>query len=336
MHVHVPAGAVPKDGPSAGVTMTTALVSLATGRPVRGEVGMTGEVSLTGRVLPIGGVKQKLLAAQRAGLTEVFVPPRNEPDLDDVPADVLEAVTVHLVSDVREILAHGAGAGVGGGSYRRRVTLRVIGAGLPRTGTRSLKTALELLLGQPCHHMHDFFGRPERADLWREAFRGRAEWDRLLEGYAAGLDTPVCAFWRELAWAHPDAIVLLSHRASAETWWRSVDATVLAQARLARDPGHPPRWLADAGDAEREAVAAVFGWLETTLGSLDDVDRATAAYDAWLADVRTTVPPARLVEWQPGDGWEPLCTALGLPVPDAPFPHENSTAEFVSRSANRS
>ena len=105
VHVHVPAGAVPKDGPSAGVTMTTALVSLATGRPVRGDVGMTGEVSLTGRVLPIGGLKQKLLAAQRAGLTEVFVPRRNEPDLDDVPADVLEAVTVHLVSDVREILA---------------------------------------------------------------------------------------------------------------------------------------------------------------------------------------------------------------------------------------
>jgi ATP-dependent Lon protease len=105
IHVHVPAGAVPKDGPSAGVTMTTALVSLLTGRPVRSEVGMTGEVSLTGRVLPIGGVKQKLLAAQRAGLTEVFLPQRNEPDLDDVPAEVREAVTVHLVSDVRDILA---------------------------------------------------------------------------------------------------------------------------------------------------------------------------------------------------------------------------------------
>ena len=85
--------------------MTTALVSLLTGRNVRAEVGMTGEVSLTGRVLPIGGVKQKLLAAQRAGLTEVFLPQRNEPDLDDVPADVLADVAVHLVSDVREILA---------------------------------------------------------------------------------------------------------------------------------------------------------------------------------------------------------------------------------------
>jgi ATP-dependent Lon protease len=105
VHIHFPAGAVPKDGPSAGVTMTTALVSLLTGRPVRAEVGMTGELSLTGRVLPIGGVKQKLLAAQRAGLTEVFLPQRNAPDLDDVPAEVLEAVTVHLVGEVGEILS---------------------------------------------------------------------------------------------------------------------------------------------------------------------------------------------------------------------------------------
>jgi ATP-dependent Lon protease len=104
VHVHVPAGAVPKDGPSAGVTMVAALASMATGRPVRGEVGMTGEVTLNGRVLPIGGVKQKLLAAQRAGLTEVYLPARNEPDLDDVPDDVLDALTVHLVSDVQEIL----------------------------------------------------------------------------------------------------------------------------------------------------------------------------------------------------------------------------------------
>jgi len=105
VHVHVPAGAVPKDGPSAGVTMITAMASLLSGRPVRNEVGMTGEVSLTGRVLPIGGVKQKLLAADRAGLTAVLLPARNEPDLDDVPADVRERLTVHLVSDAGEVLA---------------------------------------------------------------------------------------------------------------------------------------------------------------------------------------------------------------------------------------
>ncbi len=106
VHLHVPAGAVPKDGPSAGVTMVTALASLATGRPVRADVGMTGEVTLNGRVLPIGGVKQKLLAAQRAGLKTIFIPKRNEPDLDDVPAEVLEELDVRPVSDVGEILAY--------------------------------------------------------------------------------------------------------------------------------------------------------------------------------------------------------------------------------------
>ncbi len=105
IHVHVPAGAVPKDGPSAGVTMVTALVSMATGRQVRADVGMTGEVTLNGRVLPIGGVKQKLLAAQRAGLSTVFIPARNEPDLDDVPAEVLGALVVKPMTDVAEIVA---------------------------------------------------------------------------------------------------------------------------------------------------------------------------------------------------------------------------------------
>ncbi|MFI7446619.1 endopeptidase La [Nonomuraea sp. NPDC049714] len=104
VHVHFPAGAVPKDGPSAGVTLTTALASLLSGRLVRGDVAMTGEISLTGRVLPIGGVKQKLLAAHRAGITTVLIPARNEPDLDDVPQEVRDELTIHPVSDVREVL----------------------------------------------------------------------------------------------------------------------------------------------------------------------------------------------------------------------------------------
>ncbi|BCJ56691.1 endopeptidase La [Micromonospora endophytica] len=105
IHLHVPAGAVPKDGPSAGITMVTALASLVSGRPVRPEFGMTGEVTLSGRVLPIGGVKQKLLAAHRAGLTEVIIPARNEPDLDDLPTEVREALTVHTLADVADVLA---------------------------------------------------------------------------------------------------------------------------------------------------------------------------------------------------------------------------------------
>jgi ATP-dependent Lon protease len=103
-HVHVPAGAIPKDGPSAGITMTTALASLLSGRPIKHTVGMTGEVTLQGRVLPIGGLKQKVLAAHAAGLTEVILPERNRGDLDDVPADVREAMTFHPVMDIGEVL----------------------------------------------------------------------------------------------------------------------------------------------------------------------------------------------------------------------------------------
>lgn len=106
IHLHVPAGAVPKDGPSAGVTMVTALVSLLTGRPVRAEVGMTGEVSLQGQVLPIGGLKQKILAAHRAGLTTVIFPQRNEADLDDVPEDVRGEMTFYMAETIDEVLAH--------------------------------------------------------------------------------------------------------------------------------------------------------------------------------------------------------------------------------------
>jgi ATP-dependent Lon protease len=103
-HVHVPAGAVPKDGPSAGITMVTAVASLLTGRKVRSEVGMTGEVTLQGKVLPIGGLKQKVLAAHRAGLTTVVFPLRNEVDLDDIPSSVREKMTFHPVETIDQVL----------------------------------------------------------------------------------------------------------------------------------------------------------------------------------------------------------------------------------------
>jgi len=103
--LHVPAGAIPKDGPSAGVPMVTALASLLTGRAVKSTVGMTGEVTLQGRVLPIGGLKQKVLAAHAAGLTTVILPERNEPDLDDVPASVREHMRFHPVASVDDVLA---------------------------------------------------------------------------------------------------------------------------------------------------------------------------------------------------------------------------------------
>jgi ATP-dependent Lon protease len=105
VHVHVPAGAIPKDGPSAGITMVTAIASLLSGRPVKSTVGMTGEVTLQGRVLPIGGLKQKVLAAHAAGLTDVIIPARNEPDLDDVPSDVRTQIRFHPVASVDQVLA---------------------------------------------------------------------------------------------------------------------------------------------------------------------------------------------------------------------------------------
>src|SRR5207245_6213921 len=104
-HIHVPAGAIPKDGPSAGVTIVTALTSLLSGRPVKSTVGMTGEVTLQGRVLPIGGLKQKIMAAQAAGLTDVIFPQRNQPDLDDLPSDVRQQMRFHAVSSIDEVLA---------------------------------------------------------------------------------------------------------------------------------------------------------------------------------------------------------------------------------------
>jgi ATP-dependent Lon protease len=114
VHVHVPAGAIPKDGPSAGVTMATAVVSALSRRPARHEVAMTGEITLSGRVLPIGGVKEKVLGAVRAGVTEILLPKRNEPDLEDLPEEIRSKLTIHLVEELGEVLA----LALRGGSYR--------------------------------------------------------------------------------------------------------------------------------------------------------------------------------------------------------------------------
>lgn len=130
-HLHVPAGAVPKDGPSAGVTMTAALVSLLKGVPVRTELGMTGEVTLQGRVLPIGGVKQKVLAAHRAGLSEVVLPERNGPDLEDVPEDVRAQMTFHLARSVAEVLAVGLARGDAAGEATEADAPAAGSSGLP-------------------------------------------------------------------------------------------------------------------------------------------------------------------------------------------------------------
>ncbi|MBA8795255.1 hypothetical protein FHX74_002883 [Friedmanniella endophytica] len=196
----------------------------------------------------------------------------------------------------------------------------------------SLKAALERLLGGRCYHMVEFFAHPEHAPTWAAAFRGELpDWESLLTGYVAGVDTPICEFWRPLAEAYPDAPVLLSHRADEDVWFASLEKTVLAQARAAREQGMPG-WAAALPADQRDAAVEVFGRLGgTVFGSLDDPAVIKDAYRRRLEEVRAAVPADRLVEWQPGDGWEPLCAALGVAVPAEPFPHENTTADFVAR-----
>jgi len=194
--------------------------------------------------------------------------------------------------------------------------LKVVGAGLGRTGTHSLKLALERLLGEPCYHMIEVFAHPDHVPTWQQATRGQMpDWDELFAGYGAAVDWPAAAFWKEQSEAYPDALILLSTRDSA-SWWRSCDNTIFQVLRTADDK-MPPEWTA----MIKDLFAAFSG------GTLDEAS-AIAAYERHNADVRATAPADRLPEWHPGDGWAPLCAALGLEVPDEPFPHVNSTAEF--------
>lgn len=207
--------------------------------------------------------------------------------------------------------------------------LRVVGAGFPRTGTTSLKAALERLLGAPCYHMREVLARPDDAAVWRDAYAGAMpDWGRFLAGYAAGVDWPVSSFWRELSAAFPDSLVLLSRRESAERWYQSMDQTVLGAVREDSAERRPPMldtFTPEQAHAMEEMMRAIFG---SAFDDPGDRDGVIAAYERHLVEVRATVPPHRLLEWQPADGWQPLCAAFDLPIPDEPFPHENSTADM--------
>jgi Sulfotransferase domain len=200
--------------------------------------------------------------------------------------------------------------------------LRVVGAGVGRTGTASLQLALQQLLGGRCYHMGETFGRPGDLPVWAAAATGTLpDWDEFLSEFVATVDWPACAFWRELADANPDALVLLSTRASADAWWKSANATI---------------FQVHARDLQPEEAATMRTQLEMIDVVLDttfcrrrsDETAAKVAYEQHNAAVRAGADPARLVEWQPGDGWAPICAALGVPVPDDAFPHVNTTADF--------
>jgi hypothetical protein len=203
--------------------------------------------------------------------------------------------------------------------------MRVIGVGMGRTGTNSLKLALEQLLDAPCHHMLEVFANPAQVPLWMEAAEGNPDWPTTFDGYAATVDWPGAAFWRQLVVEYPDAVVLLSRRESADAWWTSATSTIF-EAFTGTTALPPP----------------MVPWFETLGGLLaehgiDPHDEATskAGYEQHLAAVRREVPAERLVEWAPGDGWAPLCEALNLPIPDVPFPHVNTTDEFRARFNDR-
>jgi Sulfotransferase domain len=197
---------------------------------------------------------------------------------------------------------------------------RVVGAGVGRTGTMSLKFALEKLLGAPCYHMIEVFGHADHVELWTKAARGEpVDWDAMFEDYAAIVDWPACSFWPEISTAFPDAVILLSTRSDSEAWFKSANDTIFSaiDEQLPADMGP---WRDMFFDVARTRFT----------DQVNDHDAAIAAYEAHNEKVRRDADPNRLVEWQPGDGWKPLCDALGLPVPDEPFPHANTTEEFVA------
>jgi hypothetical protein len=200
--------------------------------------------------------------------------------------------------------------------------LRVIGAGLGRTGTHSLKLALERLLGAPCYHMAEVFRRPQDIPIWHAAAKGeRVDWRALFADYAAAVDWPPAAYWSQIADEFPDAIILLSTR-DADGWWKSASNTILATYQRGPRPDDNPGW--------RPMITDMFSNTFTP-GFLDEAT-AKAAFDRHNADVRKRAPASRLVEWRATDGWGPLCAALGVPVPDEPFPVSNTSEQFRSRA----
>lgn len=199
------------------------------------------------------------------------------------------------------------------------MNLRVIGAGLPRTGTISLQYALEHLLEGSCYHMRVIPGHPfDLGNEWNRALMGETpDWESLFSGYVAAVDWPTSMFWRELSEVYPEALILLSVRDTAETWWQSANQTVLPVARMALAPD----WKEGRG---------LLKLLERFTGSKqwDDPETLMAAYERHNARVRQSLPHHRLLEWRATDGWEPLCRRLGVPVPTEPFPWMNRRSEW--------
>jgi Sulfotransferase domain len=197
------------------------------------------------------------------------------------------------------------------------MSLKIIGAGLGRTGTTSLKLALEELIGGRCYHMSEVRERPDDPDVWGDAYAGKSpDWSTFFDGYVATVDWPAAPFWREISEAFPDAPILLSVR-DVDSWWRSASSTIFIALATYFAPDAPADGWTRMGR----------GMMTSFSPAWQDEESAKEAYLAYNDHVRATAPSRRLVEWNPGDGWGPLCEALGIEVPARPFPHANTTAE---------
>lgn len=191
--------------------------------------------------------------------------------------------------------------------------LAVIGAGFGRTGTESMKLALEMLGFGPCHHMKEVLSSSEQIALWRAAARGNLpDWDEAFLGYNSSVDWPSAYFWRELSEYYPDAKILLTTR-SADSWYASMEKTIFKTLKESTEPASIGISLI----AER-----VFG------GRIEDRDHAIAVYEANNAEVQSAFTPDRLFTYELGDGWDKLCQFLGKPVPNVPYPNRNPAADF--------
>jgi hypothetical protein len=210
--------------------------------------------------------------------------------------------------------------------------LEVIGAGLGRTGTYSLKAALTRLGYGPCHHMTSLGEDRRLRDGWQAVLRGEeVRWTALFDGYRSALDWPACAFWRELTAEYPEAKVILTVR-DPERWYASMCQTLYRSSSPARPgPEGVLMWLEDRLDAnlrKRRCISRGVIWQGAFGGRFEDRDFAIDVFRRHNAAVRAQVPASQLLMFDVADGWPSLCAFLGVPVPDEPFPHLNQTAEF--------
>lgn len=205
------------------------------------------------------------------------------------------------------------------------MALQVIGAGLGRNGTLTLKTALEHLGFGPCHHMIEVFAHPEQGQFWLRAAKGEnVDWEEVFANYRASVDWPSCHFYKQLSERYPDAKVILSERDPKE-WYESITNTILASMRRTQ--------IEDPERAEWFRFAHMIVVDQTFGGDLSEAS-LIAAYLRHNAKVKATITPERLLVFNPAEGWNPLCRFLDVPVPGTPFPRVNTRKEFLSRRAS--